>query len=180
MKRADITVGQRLYCDSSKDWAQGGYYVRSVLGRQVEVLDTAPVKTGWGDNRRMGVKVVWIREDGTRGREDVAHLAHLRGPYEPVAADVRATIEKRTARTEAAEQARQDTRARRDALVEELMGLSGITSVSDRNHNGTTITLNLDQLAAIVAALKAVGTEQPADSSDRVRVQPTTNQENRA
>lgn len=114
MKRSELTVGQRVYLDSSRDWE-----TLYPWDKQVEIVSTVPLFRG------NEVRVVPIRRDGTVGSERRVQLAHLRGEYESTAARVKANRDARDALLLVHEDDRKVRVERAEALAKRVSVLTG-------------------------------------------------------
>lgn len=93
MKRSELVVGAELYHAKPRDWANNSTDHR---GARVTVVSIAPYTResySWNKiyetSKGTGVLVTFFKKDGTPDdRQDVVQLAHLRGPYAEVAAQV--------------------------------------------------------------------------------------------
>lgn len=102
MKRSELNVGDELYYAKPGDWH------RDYDGKKVVVLSVEPYRDRLGQDRGRGDRflkvdkgtgvLVEIHSKTTGRYRRVVQLAQLHGPYETVAAEVRARAEQRHAR----------------------------------------------------------------------------------
>lgn len=160
MRRTELKVNGEYYYDRTQGWQTGGSY--GDQARRAVVLDDKKYATSWnGRNIResrngTGVLVQLYRRDGAPdGGQLVIPIAHLRGPWAEVKAqvDVRVKAAMSKHRAEAAERARLLDVADRAAKVAEAIGVRAYPTYNadgDVRMSGTTLlamALHLESIA---------------------------------
>lgn len=163
MKRADLKVGARLYLSTHKKWETETY------GRcEVEVVKTEPHESDrWNSKHRQiekgnGVLVGTVRSDGTLNHR-VVQLAHLRGPWAIVKADVDRASQRRVEEHHAQIERRDNERERLVGAVAALAEVVGF-EVPYVGAWSTEVKFTAAQVEAIVAVLERLNAEIPAEA----------------
>lgn len=161
MKRTELVVGAELYYSRERDWAEPEYAGKP-RGERVRVLAIDPWedgKSGPFDRRPLddrirecakggGVLVERVSCGLGKPYRDVVPLAHLKGDYDAIHAQVTTWIRARDEANATAE----DQRLRRRSRAE-VAAASVNVQLNEITHNGRNVTVDLATFEAMAAAL---------------------------
>lgn len=170
MKRSEIRVGDVLYYAKPSDWDHG--YIDPRGARVVVVSDRPHQRSTLYPyqlreiSAGTGVLVDFVRDgaqDGpsvtaSRSPRDVVQLAHLRGPYEQVAAEVEARKVKAREHAEADRIQVQAVRAHVEGVIVKARSAADV-AVADATHFGerrvehARVSMRADDLVALLDRL---------------------------
>lgn len=160
MKRNELRVGEELYYARERDWATPEH--GSGYGARVKVLAVVPWKHFPRSNEEQkfgpcdsGNGVLVERAGGTwnhgKPYRDVVPLAHLKGGYDAINAEVERWCKQRDESKATAENARLDRRSRAVAAR------NAIGVIAEVTYNGVNVTVDLKTFEAMAAALAGHG-----------------------